>query len=99
MSEEVLEVRNAPHESRYTVSVDGKPAGFAAYRREAGRVVFTHTEVAEGYAGQGVGSALVAGALDDVRSDGRSVVAQCPFVAQFIASHADYADLLDDRPR
>ena len=36
---------------------------------------------------------LVQGALDDVRSSGRSVVARCWFVDQFLDANPDYADL------
>ncbi len=44
--------------------------------------------------GQGIGSKLVKGALDQVRADGLKVVAQCPFVRGWIEKHPDYADLL-----
>jgi len=44
--------------------------------------------------GAGYGSTLVRGALDDVRAKGRTIVAQCPFVQEFVHEHADYQDLL-----
>ena len=37
---------------------------------------------------------LVRGALDDVRRKGMTVGPQCPFVANFIAEHPEYADLV-----
>ncbi len=43
--------------------------------------------------GQGVGSDLVRTALDQVREEGLRVVAQCPFVKEWIRRHPDYADL------
>jgi hypothetical protein len=43
---------------------------------------------------RGLGAELVRGALDDVRRNGRTVVPQCWFVAQFIDEHPEYADLL-----
>jgi uncharacterized protein len=89
------EVRDVGGRSRYEVTVDGTPAGYAAYRDVQGVRVFTHTEVDDAFEGKGVGGALARGALDDVRSSGRRLVPQCPFIAGWIDRHADYADLVD----
>ena len=72
----------------------GAVAGFAQYLRREDHIVFTHTEVDEAFEGQGVGSALARGALDAVRSEGLPVIAQCPFIKDFIERHPDYQDLL-----
>ncbi|WP_402463163.1 GNAT family N-acetyltransferase [Isoptericola aurantiacus] len=69
-------------------------AGGAYYRAEDGTVTFTHTEVSPEFEGRGVGSALVAGALQQVRADGDRVVAQCPFVEAYLARHPEYQDLI-----
>lgn len=79
---------------RYVATVDGRVAGFATYRREVARVVFLHTEVDGRFEGRGVGSALVRGALDDVRAQGHAVEALCPFVRAFLGRHDEYADLV-----
>jgi hypothetical protein len=50
--------------------------------------------VPEELGGKGVGSKLVKGALDQVRSKGLKVIAQCPFVKAYIDKHPEYADLL-----
>lgn len=89
------DVTDAPARRRYEVTVDGELAGFAEYRDLDGARVFTHTEVFDRFEGQGVGSALAAGALDDVRRSGRRLVALCPFVAAYIRRHGEYADLVD----
>jgi predicted GNAT family acetyltransferase len=89
------EVRDAPDRTRYEATVDGELAGFAAYRDVRGTRVFTHAEVRDAYEGKGVGSALARGALDDVRTASRSLVALCPFIAAFIDRHGEYADLVD----
>ncbi len=78
------------------VRVDGESAGFAAYRTEPGRVVFTHTVVDPAVSGRGVGSTLVRAALDDARSQGKQIVALCPFIGAFIHEHTEYADLVAD---
>jgi uncharacterized protein len=59
----------------------------------ADHVLFTHTEVDTRYEGRGVGSALARAALDDVRRQGKLVIAQCPFIAGYIQRHPEYADL------
>ena len=89
-----VEVVNKPHRSRYEALVDDNVAGFAEYRMDGEDMVFTHTEVDDAYEGQGVGSRLVRGALDDVRRQGRQIEAQCPFVHSYIHRHAEYQDLL-----
>ena len=87
-------VHNAD-EQRYEIHVDGVLAGFTQAVEGDGEVVrFPHTEVLEQFEGQGLGSELVAGALDDVRARGKKIIAQCPYVARFVEKHSDYADLL-----
>jgi predicted GNAT family acetyltransferase len=69
-------------------------AGFAAYRLRPGLIAFIHTEVDDAFAGHGVGSALVQGALDSARSRSLQVLPFCPFVNAFIKGHAEYIDLV-----
>lgn len=78
---------------RYELDVDGETA-FAAYRLDGDTITFVHTVVPHALEGRGVGSALVRGALDDVRARGLRVVAQCSFVAGFVDRHPEYNDLL-----
>ena len=87
------EVRDDPAHGRYELSVDGGTA-FAAYRREGDTLVFTHTEVPPALEGRGIGSALVEGALADVRSRHLRVRPDCPFVAAYFERHAEGRDLL-----
>ena len=80
---------------RYTGTVDGVVAAFTEFTPATRLVVFTHTETDPAFEGQGVASALVRWALDDVRARGLHVVAVCPFVKAFIARHPDeYGDLV-----
>jgi uncharacterized protein len=89
------EVRDNPEQARYEITVDGQYAGRASYRDVEGARVFTSTDVKEDFEGEGLGSTLTGAALDDVRSSGRSVVALCPFVSNFIEKNPTYADLID----
>lgn len=80
---------------RYQVAVDGEVIGEAEFLLTPDLVVFTHTEIDPAFKGQGVGSALIKWALDDVRAQGYSVLPTCPFVRDYIGRHEDaYADLL-----
>ena len=87
-------VSDQPNRGRFEATVDGEHAGYAYYRRENGVVTFTHTEVEDAYEGQGVGSALVAAALADVRAAGQVVRPECPFVRAYMERHPDSHDLL-----
>ena len=53
-----------------------------------------HTEVDEALEGRGLGSRLVATALEDARREGLEVVPLCPFVAAFIDRHPEYQDVV-----
>lgn len=93
-----IEVRNAEGNHRYEALVGGSVAGFSEYRLSEGVITFTHTEVDDAYEGQGVGSALVRGALDDVRRQGeRKVQPVCEFVKSYIDRHNEYGDLVAHR--
>ena len=94
MADAAISVNNDSAHSRYVVQIDGRAVGFAAYRVAPGQVVFTHTVIDPDVSGHGVGSALAGAALDDVRRQGKKVVALCPFIAAFIGQHTEYADLL-----
>ena len=95
-------VADAPERSRFEIRVDGRTAGFAAYRTRPGLLVFTHTEIDDAYGGRGLGSVLVRAALDTARGRGLSVRPDCPFVRNLVARHPDeYLDLVPEelRPR
>ena len=87
------DVVNNKAQHRYELTVDGHLAA-TYYSIADGVVTFIHTEVPSELGGKGVGSALVKGALDQVRADGLKVIAQCPFVKAYIDKHSEYADLL-----
>lgn len=89
------EVTNNEAESRYEL-VDGSATAIAAYRLEGDTVVFTHTEVPQALEGRGIGSRLVAGALEDVRRRGLEVRPLCSFVQRYMERHPDSRDLLAD---
>ena len=87
------DIINNTAKQRYELAVDGHIAA-THYEIADGVITFVHTEVPPELGGKGIGSKLIKGALDRVRTDGLKVIAQCPFVKGWIDKHADYADLL-----
>ena len=90
-----LTVTDVPERQRYEARAGGERVGFAAYTVAGEQITFTHTEVDPAHEGEGVGSALVRGALDDARRRGLSVRPVCPFVGEWMRRHPDYDDLRD----
>jgi uncharacterized protein len=80
-------VLDVAERSRFEIHVDGKLAGWAAYRAEPGRITFTHTEIDPMYAGNGFGGELVAAAVDTARRRNVEIVPECPFVRAWLAKH------------
>ncbi len=89
-----VELRDNPARHRYELRVDDHLVGFTEYHeRDDGAYVFPHTVIIERERGAGLGGSLVQAALDDARRRGWRIVPQCPFVAEFIEEHPEYADL------
>ncbi|GAA1639085.1 GNAT family N-acetyltransferase [Georgenia ruanii] len=94
-----IDLVNVPERHRYEARIAGKLAGFTQYRVVGDQDVFVHTVVDPAHEGRGVGSAIVRGALDDVRAHGRRAVAVCPFMAAWLGRHPGlYDDILDEAP-
>ncbi|WP_313565145.1 GNAT family N-acetyltransferase [Mobilicoccus sp.] len=93
MSDDV-QVRRNDSAGRYEAWLDGRLAGFAAFRESEGVVEFPHTVTEPEFGGRGVASALARTSLDDARAQGRRVIPSCSFYAGWIDKHPDYADLV-----
>jgi len=78
---------------RFALEISGHLA-VSHYRLEGDVITFEHTEVPAELEGQGIGSRLIKGALDQARRNGWKVVVQCPFVKAYIEKHAEYQELL-----
>ncbi|MFF7094519.1 GNAT family N-acetyltransferase [Streptomyces rubradiris] len=95
-SSTVPTVRHVPERFRYEIEVDGRTAGFTAYRdRGEQQRVFYHTKIYEAFSGRGLASRLVREALGDVREAGRRVVPVCPYVKAFLEKHEEFADITE----
>jgi hypothetical protein len=92
-ADKTYEIVNNTAKHRYELAVDGHIAA-TYYKIADGVITFVHTEVPPELGGKGIGSKLIRGALDQVRSDGLKVIPECPFVKAFIDKNAAYQDLL-----
>lgn len=88
-------VTDVPNSRRYEVSVDGVLAGFTRYLDRGHQRIFVHTEIDDAFAGRGLGSELISGALRGTRAAGMRIVPVCPFVAKYLDKHHEFDDLRD----
>lgn len=95
MSPQDVQVRHDASQQRYVLDVNGQALGFAQYQDDGERQVFTHTEIDDSLAGQGMGSTLARAALDDARRRGKRIVPVCEFIAAYMNKHSEWNDILD----
>lgn len=95
MTEPRTEVTDDQEQNRYEIRLDGELAGVLVYRplQDAQRL-FAHTEVDPAFEGRGVGSRLIAAAIDDSRERGIAVLPQCPFVSAWLGKHPEGLDVV-----
>lgn len=79
----------------FAIAVEGQPVGKAEFVERDGQRVFTHTEVDENFEGRGLGTILIAEALQATRDAGVRIVPQCPMVANYVKKHDEFADVVD----
>jgi predicted GNAT family acetyltransferase len=95
----MAEVTDNSGQSRFEISVDGELAGSLSYQRGKGTIALIHTEIEPSFEGEGLGSQLIRGALDQARAEGLAVLPFCPFVRSYIGDHAEYLDLVPEDRR
>jgi uncharacterized protein len=95
-----LTLADQPEQQRYAAIQNGTVVAHAEYRDTTNARMFTHTEVSENLEGQGVASALIRFALEDVKQKGWYAVPMCPFVVAFIERHrAEFLELVQPLQR
>ncbi|WP_062303935.1 GNAT family N-acetyltransferase [Demequina subtropica] len=82
-----VDVVRVEDRARYELLIDGALAGVAEFRLRSGRIVFTHTEIAGAYEGQGLGTTLAREALADAAARGEVIVPVCPFIGAYLRRH------------
>jgi predicted GNAT family acetyltransferase len=92
-------IKDNPEQHRYEIRVSDELAGYVQYRRRPGLLALIHTEIESRFEGQGLGSKLIAGTLDEARAAGVWVLPFCPFGNSYIEGHPEYADLVPEEFR
>jgi predicted GNAT family acetyltransferase len=84
-------VTDVPERERFEARDEtGATAGLVTYQLTGNIIVYTHTEVAPEFEGQGVGSTLARAVMDDARAKQRTVVPVCPFLSEWLGKHPEY---------
>lgn len=92
---EEVEFVNDASTRRYRLLLGGTEVGFIDYDPIGdSSILIKHTEVARGHEGKGYGSELVRRTLEDVRSQGKTVVPICPYALNYIRKHREYIDVV-----
>lgn len=86
-------VRDNLARTRYELDVEGGQA-FIDYHRDGPVVALVHAQVPAALQGRGIGSELVRGTLELVRSRDERIVPVCPFVVDYLARHPEFHDLV-----
>ncbi|MGI8505707.1 MAG: GNAT family N-acetyltransferase [Solirubrobacteraceae bacterium] len=92
-------VTDEPGSDRYAIDVDGARAGLLTYELEPQRISLMHAEIDPAMEGRGLGSRLIAFALEDARARGLAVLPFCPFVKSYIERHGEYLELVPEPSR
>ncbi len=82
-------------EQAYKAVFGDEEIGYLSYRLVGGRVALWSAAVLPDYRDHGVAAALIAKALDDIRTSGKKVTVICPIVRRVIDHHPQYEDLVD----
>ena len=80
---------------KFTIAVDGNPAGLTAYADQDNQRVFPHTEVDDAFEGRGLATIVIGEALAQTKAEGLRIVPMCPTVAAYVEKHPEYADIVD----
>jgi predicted GNAT family acetyltransferase len=87
-------VQHLPGQNRYLFEKDGEDVGLIDYTMRGHSIVLTHSEIDPQLRGGGLGDEMVQSVLDEIRADtDYRVVAECPFVVEWVERHPDYQEL------
>lgn len=91
-----LHVLDVPDLDRYEARLGDERAlaGLIDYRLSEDFIVLTHTEVLDGFEGQGIGSRLVRAVFEDLRARDIAVIPKCPFIVAWLQKHPEQHDVL-----
>lgn len=90
---EIPELIDNEAKKRYELHFEDSLA-FIEYIKAQDNIYLTHTEVPKKLEGQGIGSAIVLAALNDVKIKDLTLIPLCPFVALYIKRHPEWKTLV-----
>jgi predicted GNAT family acetyltransferase len=88
----------------YEAVMGGVIVAGVGYRKAGNRITLLVTSVFPEFRDKGIPPRLLSGVLEKIRARGETVRITCPFAAEFVNAHPEYADVLDSvhagrRPR
>lgn len=90
-----MTVTHATDRNRFEADLGPDGVAYLAYSPRGDDVLdLQHTIVPDAAQGRGVGTQLVAAALDHAREHGMRIVPSCPFVAEWLDGHPEAMDLV-----
>lgn len=78
----------------YEAVLEGEIVAGVIYSKAVNRVALLATSVFPAFRGKGIPARLLIGVLEKLRVQGASVTISCPFAAEFVGAHPEYADVL-----
>jgi predicted GNAT family acetyltransferase len=93
-TEHLQQIEHRLDERRFVLSRDRVELSHLEYVVRDGVWLFTHTYTEPAARGHGLAARVVRAALDGARDAGVRVRPICPFVADYLAHHSEYEDLL-----
>jgi predicted GNAT family acetyltransferase len=79
----------------YEATLGGVSVAGVVYNRTGNRVTLLSTAVFPEFRGRGIAGRLLGGVFDKLRANGETATLRCPFAAEFVEAHPEYADLVD----
>jgi len=93
IASEDLKVQHSIEAGRFEIRY-GDDLARLEYRIHGSTIVYTHTVVPPALERHGLAAKLAKHALEYARTNGLSVEPLCPYVANYIQEHPQYADLV-----
>jgi predicted GNAT family acetyltransferase len=78
----------------YEAVLGGEIVAGVIYSKAVNRVALLATSVFPAFRGKGIPAKLLIGVLEKLRAQGATVTISCPFAAEFVGAHPEYADVL-----
>jgi len=89
------EIEHEPDAHKYSLILDGAEIGYAKYRDDGDRRIFTHTVVEPEFGGRGYATRLIDHAVGDARAVDKRIVGECPMVAHWLTKHPELSEFVD----